>query len=379
MINYEINNFNFFMPVEIVFGRDCVIKNKNKFGKYKKIFIVSGKSSAKISGALSDMLEIFNETKADFYIFDKITENPLLSVCYEGGREAKLFGADLIVGIGGGSPMDAAKAAAMFAANPRMNPEDLFEPELYKNPPPDFFAIPTTSGTGSEANPYSVITLDGQDLKKTFNYAGVYAKTAFLDPKYTIALPHNITVGTALDALCHCIESRLSVKSTPVSEIYANSGIRLIYRNLKKLIDLKVGDNIDYSIREELMLGSFYGGVAINTTGTGFPHPMGYNLTLINGLPHGFACALFIGEFLELHKNIIKPETLGSFGDNLDNIKNTVKILIDYYSDFNEKFSDETLRFYSSRIKTAKNFTNSIIGITGEEEIFKIYKKCVGV
>ena len=370
-------NFNSFMPVEIIFGENCVLKNKEKFGGYRKVFIVSDKSSAKLSGVLDDLLNILNETKAGYYIFDKVQENPLLSVCREGGKTAADFGADLIVGIGGGSPMDAAKSIALFANNPETEPDDLFNPP-YKNQSLPIFQIPTTAGTGSEANPYAIMTLDGQDLKKTFSYVKSYAQISFLDPKYTLSMPYNITVSTALDALCHCIESNLSVKSTPFSAIYANLGIKYVYPNLEKLINLKDKpvSEINYSIREELMLGSLCGGVAINTTGTCFPHPLGYNITLINGLPHGKACALFIGELIDMHirENMFPNEMYNAFGAPVEKVKETIKILTDYQ----EKFDDETLKFYVSKTRTAKNFTNSLVKISTDEEMLEIYKKCVG-
>lgn len=368
-------NFNSFMPVEIIFGKDCVSKNCEKFGGYKKIFIVTGKSSAKSSGALNDMLNILNDTKADFYIFDKVQENPLLSTCYEGGKTAHDFGADLIVGIGGGSPLDAAKAVALFANNPDLNPEELFEPP-YKNPSLTMFAIPTTAGTGSEANAYSVVTIDGQDVKKTFTYPGSYPKTAFLDPKYTMSMPYSVTINTALDALCHCIESNLNVRATPFSRNYTILGIKAIYHNLEKLIDLKDAgaSEIDYAMREELFFGSLCGGAAINTTGTCFPHPLGYNLTIFKGVPHGKACAVFIGDFLDMHEDFISDELRDAFGVPIEKVKETMNILADYH----ETFDDEALKFYVSKIKTVKNLTFSLKKINGEEEMFEIYKRNIG-
>ena len=387
-------NFSSFMPSEIIFGKDCVLKNREKFNGFKKVFIVTGKSSSKLSGALDDVLNVLNEFKSDFYIFDKVQENPLLSMCYEGGQAAADFGADLIVGIGGGSPIDAAKAISLFANNPDIAPEDLYNPP-YKNPSLPIFAIPTTAGTGSEGNAYSVITLDGKDLKKTFTYYQSYPKVSFVDPKYTLSSPYNITVSTALDALCHCIEAYLSIKSTPFSIIYASMGIKHIYSNLVKLIDLKDKpiSEIDYSIREGLMFGSLCGGVTINTASTCFPHPLGYNLTLINGLPHGKACAVFVGEFINLHENEIKTngagldnpgllsqlkkcfdDMLADFNAPIEEVKENIKILADYH----EKFDDETLKFYVSKVKTARNFTNSFRKVTTDEEMFEIYKKCVG-
>lgn len=362
-------DFSFFMPAEIIFGKGCVLANAEKFRGYKKIFVVTSKSSARLSGALDDIRRVSDAVKADFCVFDKVMENPLLSVCHEGGRAAFEFGADLIVGVGGGSPMDAAKAAACFAGNPGMAPEALFDaPENSSLP---IFAVPTTAGTGSEANPYAVITLDGQNLKKTFTRTASYAKTAFLDPSYTQSLPYGATVATALDALCHCVESCLSVKSTPFSELYAYRGISLVYPNLEKLSD--PASAADYDMREQLMFGSLCGGVAINTTGTCFPHPMGYNITFSDNLPHGKACALFFGEFLGMHKKFITPKLREAFGVPLGNAIETVRTLADYH----RKFDDETLKFYVSKVKSAKNFANGKVKIS-EDEIFEIYKRCVG-
>jgi len=388
-------SFMNYMPVEIIFDKDCVLKNRKRFDGYKKVFIVSDQSSARLSGALDDILSILNDTKADFFIFDKIRENPLLSVCYEGGKAAFEFGADLIVGIGGGSSMDASKTIALYAVNPNMQPDGLFNPP-YENQSLPFFAIPTTAGTGSEANPYAMITLDGQELKKSFGYVKSFAQIAFLDPKYTFSLPYYFTVSTALDALCHCVESYLTVKTTPFSKAYTGLGIKSVYRNLEKLADLKDKplSEIDYAMREELMLGALCGGMAINITGTCFPHPLGYNITLAakNGIPHGKACALFLGELLDIHENVVKtggaglddPDLLPILTNNLNEIyhafnspvekvKETIKILVDYH----EKFDDETLRFYASKTKAATNFANSFKKIN-EEEMFMIYKNCVG-
>ena len=360
------------MPVELIFGKGCLSANSEIFRGYKKIFVVTSKTSAKKSGALDDILSVSNASKAECFVFDKVMENPLLSMCYEGGRAAAGFGADLVVGIGGGSPMDAAKAVACFANNPDMSPEDLFGAP--KNPSLPIFAVPTTAGTGSEANPFAVISLDGQDLKKTFNSKNSYAKVAFLDPAYTLSLPYAATVSTALDALCHCVESCLSVKATPFSNLYAYLGIKSVYPELEKLADSKDSkDKIDYRMREALMFGSLCGGVAINTTGTCFPHPMGYNLTFADNLPHGKACALFFGEFLDMHGEFIGWELCQAFGVPLEKAKETVKVLADYH----EKFDDDTLKFYVSKVKSAKNFQNSKKKIS-ESEIFEIYKRCVG-
>lgn len=357
------------MPAEIIFGRGCLLANMQKFGGYKKIFAVTSRSAGKRSGALDDLRKISEDIKAEFFVFDKVMENPTLSICHEGGRAASDFGADLVVGVGGGSPMDAAKAVACFASNREMAPETLFEG--HKNPSLPIFAIPTTAGTGSEANDYAVLSLDGKDIKKTFTHADSYAKTAFLDPAYTFSLPYAATASTALDALCHCVESCLSAKSTAFSDSYARLGIKAVYPNLEKLAD--PGYGISCEMREQLMFGALCGGIAINSTGTCFPHPMGYNLTFAENLPHGKACAVFFGEFLEMHEEFMTSEIRESFGAPIKKVKETVKALAGYQN----KFDDETLKFFVSKVKSAKNFQNSKKKIS-EEEIFEIYKRCVG-
>jgi len=188
-------------------------------------------------------------------------------------------------------------------------------------------------------------------------------------------MPHSVTVSTALDALCHCIESWLSPKSTPLSAIYAELGIKKVYKNLELLMDKSRG--ISDETREDFLLGALCGGIAINTTGTGFPHPMGYNLTLINGLPHGQACAVFICEYLRMSEKAAPPaiikDMLAAFDAPLEKICETITALTDY----NIKFDDETLKFYVSKISGVKNYTNSYMQIT-DEMAFEIYKKCVG-
>jgi alcohol dehydrogenase class IV len=194
-------------------------------------------------------------------------------------------------------------------------------------------------------------------------------------------MPYSITVSTAIDALCHCIESWLSVKSTPLSAIYAELGIKRVYRNLEPLMDKS--REITGGTREDFLLGALCGGIAINTTGTCFPHPMGYNLTLLHGLPHGKACAVFICEFLRMNDEAAKSdsalaailkEMYAAFNAPLEKICEVITVLNDYH----DKFDDETLEFYVKRISGVKNYSNSHMQIT-DDMALEIYKKCLGM
>lgn len=368
------------MPSEVFFGRGVIKQNASKLTGYRNVFIVTGKKSAKKSGALTAFLEVIGG--ANFQIYDNIQENPLLSVCHEAGKLAYDFEADVIVGIGGGSPIDAAKAIALFAANPEMLPDDLYKPP-FENDPLPIIAIPTTAGTGSEANAYSVMTLDGKNIKKTYTNEKSYPKMSFVDPTFTESLPIEVTISTALDALAHCTESLLTKNSTTISEHFAAEGISVIFPRLAQIAGSD--ENISEEARDDLSLGALYGGIAINTTGTCFPHPMGYNLTLNHGLPHGKACAIFQRELIYIHEVYReKHPSDRKLANNLDLLFRSYGVpmsealdVIDYLADYNEKFSDDLIRLYVERIKEVKSFASSFCEIS-EEDIFDIYKHVVG-
>ena len=144
--------FDFYMPVKVFSGKDCVKNNAEKFALGKCCMIVTGASSAIKSGALDDVISVLSDKGIEYVVFDRIRENPLLSTIYDAGVIAVEYGCDFIIGIGGGSPMDAAKAIAAFAANPGIAPDEIYNVSALKSSLP-IIEIPTTSGTGSEGNP----------------------------------------------------------------------------------------------------------------------------------------------------------------------------------------------------------------------------------
>lgn len=362
--------FDFYMPVKVFSGKDCVERNSEKFALGKNCMIVTGANSAIKSGALDDVINVLCDNGIDYVIYDKIRENPLLSTIYDAGVIAREYNCDFIIGIGGGSPMDAAKAIAAFAANPDISPEEIYNvSDLVSSLP--IILIPTTSGTGSEANPYSIITLDGEDRKKTFNSPYSYAKYAFLDYKYTLSLSRDYSLSTALDAFCHCIESYLSPKSTEISRLFALWGAKHIWDAFDEL-DSGV---ISEKTRESLQFASFAGGAAINTTGTGFPHPMGYNLTFHSCLSHGRACAAFIGKYVEYQlKDEEGAHLMSDFAKALSATPGDIARKIPILSEYEEVISDEDIAVFAEKIKSAGNFANAQYKISYDEMI-KIYKE----
>ncbi len=365
--------FDVNIPVKIISGENCITKNCEQLLLGKRAFIVTGKNSAKICGALDDVTWVLDRVIAKHTIFNEITENPPIRTCFNGGVLCEKIKADFIIAIGGGSVIDAAKAIATYATNIKTikDPIDIFDNSLIPNAPLPLVAIPTTAGTGSEANAYSVLTLEGGDKKRTFKTDSSWAKIAFLDPKYTKTLSQNYTISTALDAFSHALESYLSPKSTHFSEIMALYAARNLWRILPH------SHEGEYTIAERASLqnAACAAGIAISITGTGFPHPLGYSLTLLDGIPHGRACAVFDADYIEYNlKNEDGKIKLQNFCAEINEEPLKLKRKLLSLCGVSLKFTKDQIERRIELIKDAKNFTNSpyVININ---DIYAIYNK----
>ena len=294
---------NSFMPVKLITGAGCVRASGKELAKLgERCLIVTGKTSAKICGALQDVTDTLEGNGQEWVLFDEIGPNPRLTDCMAAAEKAIAAGADFIVGIGGGSALDAAKCIAVLAANPGMTQAQLYAFD-WANPPLKIIAVGTTAGTGSEVTKVSVITTpDGR--KKSFHHEAVFPALAFGDPTYTMSQPPLVTRSTMVDVLAHCAESFFSRAANHLSRCYAVEGIRLLLPIFRRMAE-KGCDDLDYDTREQLYYASIYGGLAINVTGTCFPHTMGYLLTESFGIPHGTACAVFQRDFYEYNKAVV--------------------------------------------------------------------------
>ncbi|MBQ8307165.1 MAG: iron-containing alcohol dehydrogenase [Blautia sp.] len=302
-------NMNSYMPVRVYTGAGCVRQNEGEFKKAgTKALLVTGRHSAKACGAYQDVAETLDACGIGFALFDGIGQNPLLTDCMKAAELAIAGRCDFVIGIGGGSPLDAAKCIAVLAANPGMTKEELYSLVWPEKPLP-VIAVGTTAGTGSEVTKVAVITTPN-GRKSSFRHDDIYPVAAFGDPLYTHSLPMEFTISTAIDAFSHSMESYFSRLANEISRCYAVQGIRIALPVLEKLAlgaaELSAED------RETLYHASIYGGMAINVTGTCLPHAMGYLLTEQHGLPHGFACAMFLPEFLSINERI-RPELAEAF------------------------------------------------------------------
>ena len=303
-------NMNFYVNTKVITGADCVRENADKISRFgRKCLIVTGAVSAKKSGALDDVLYALALQGIEYTIYDKIQQNPTVESCFEAGRLAYEKAVDFILGIGGGSPLDASKAIAVVAANPEISEAKLYSMEWAEKPLP-VVAVGTTAGTGSEVTSVAVIT-NSTGLKKSFRNDFTYPALSFGDPKYTLSLSDSFTRSTAVDALAHCVESFFNRSANDMSKNFAIAGTRKLFKVFSKIIASGT-ESLTLADREELYNASLFGGYAIAVTGTAFPHALGYFLTENYGIAHGTACAVFLNEFIDYNIDV-NPELADEF------------------------------------------------------------------
>ena len=282
----ESNNVN------VLYDKDAVLKNRELIRSLgERYLIVCGKNSARLSGALDDVLGVIGEK--EYVIYDRIRENPEAASVLEAAK--LLDDSTCVIGIGGGSPLDAAKVIASLRYNPAENEEELYA-QKWENKRLPLILIGTTAGTGSEVTKVSVLS-KANGRKSSIHNNLFYADYALCDPKYTFSLSDKIRTSTAVDALTHCNESYFSNKATEESRTYALQGIKLLLSGIRYI------DNVNEKACDDLYQGSLYGGLAIDVTGTTFAHNVGYYFTENYHLPHGFACALFQEDLFEFEIN----------------------------------------------------------------------------
>jgi alcohol dehydrogenase len=226
--------------------------------------------------------------------------------------------ANLVVGLGGGSAIDVAKAAALLAANGG-TAYDYFGTDRVKKPGIPVIAIPTTAGTGAEATPNAIFTNTRNQVKEGIISPYMMPEVAIVDAELTLTVPARVTAATGMDALTHAVESYTSVKATPTTDLYAAEAIRLIGRSIRTA----VFRGNDLAARSDMALGSLYAGISICNAGTGAIHSMAYPLGGQFHVPHGIANATLLPYVLawNLQGNVDKFAHIAALlGESVDGL-----------------------------------------------------------
>ena len=276
-------NFNYNLPVNIIFGRGRVSEIGSEVLKYgKTALIVTGKTSTKKTGLLDRTIKLLNESDIKTIVFDKVEQNPLTTTAYDGAELAKKEKCDVVVGLGGGSIMDAAKAIAFITLNEGDVSDYIFGKKTSDEALP-IILVPTTCGTGSEGNGFAVLTNPDNNDKKSLRCNAIVAKASIIDPELMTTMPKHILASVGFDALCHNMEAYLSKNEQPLTTIMALQGIELIGKNLVKVYNNKD----DMEAFEKITWASTLGGMVINTAGVTAPHGMEHPASGLKNIVHG--------------------------------------------------------------------------------------------
>lgn len=373
-------DFNLNLPINVVSGKDAVSKNSRLLSSMgRSCIIVTGGGSARLSGALDDVTAALVKENISYTVFDKIGPNPRLDHCFEAAELAREVKADFVIGIGGGSPLDAAKAVAVYASNPQLSMDEIYTASERNRALP-LVLIGTTSGTGSEVGKVSVLTHPTTGRKKSISPMDCFPTLTYADPKYTHSMPYDITVSTALDAMAHVLEGYMGVKCSDIPTLFGERAIDLIWTGLCFLYENKEEKALpDEELREALYYGSLYAGITLAYCGTAFPHPMGYILTENYGTPHGKACTAFMDSFID-RAAVHTPDKLARALEIMKTDKDSFKRIISELTDIKGiTMTKGEIDTYCSRFDTPPaNFTFSPGGYTKEDAIKELTEKFGG-
>jgi alcohol dehydrogenase class IV len=276
-------NFQYHLPVNLIFGRGRVSELGTHTAKYgKRALIVTGKNSTKKTGLLDKAVELLKKAGVESVIFDNVEQNPLTTTAYSGAMEAKIKNCDVVVGLGGGSIMDAAKGIAFLAMNDGDISDYIYARKTSEKALP-LVLVPTTCGTGSEGNGFAVLTNPENNDKKSLRCNAIVAKASIIDPDLMTTMPKSVLASVGFDALCHNMEAYLSKIGSPMTDIMALEGIRLIGESLLKAFE----DYGDKTAWENLSWASTLGGMVINSAGIAAPHGAEHPASGLRDIVHG--------------------------------------------------------------------------------------------
>lgn len=207
---------------------------------------------------------------------------------------------DVIIGIGGGSILDAAKILAVLKTN-HQSIEEMLGTEQVENPGVPMILIPTTSGTGSEVTPNAIVTIPEEELKVGIVSKYLLPQLVIIDPELTTKLPRSITAATGMDAFTHALESYISNKANPISDMFALESIRLISESIVEAYT----DGSEIAAREKMLVGSMYGGMALTSAGTAAVHALAYPLGGKFKISHGVANSMLLPHVMEFNQDAI--------------------------------------------------------------------------
>jgi len=295
----------FCTPGKIIFGPGGLSQvgaEAKRLGN--KVLVVLGRSAMRKSGALNRLTRLLKENNLEYIVYENIPSDPTVETVDNGANFARKEGCNLVIALGGGSVLDTGKAISAMVTN-EGSVADYQEIEgkgrKFKTKPIPFIAIPTTSGTGSEATKNAVITNTKLGLKKSIRDPWLIPEIALVDPELTLSLPPYVTAICGGDALTQCVESYLGKKSQEITDALALHAIGLIGKSLVKTV--KDGKNLE--ARKNMAMAALLSGLCLSNSGLGAAHALSHPLGVYYKIPHGLSCAVLLPYVMEYNLPVV--------------------------------------------------------------------------
>jgi alcohol dehydrogenase class IV len=308
------------IPQTIIFGSGTISElpvQVKRFGR--TAVIVSGGKSFSESGKRNKIMALLKGEGITAHEIGGIGHDPDELLVNEVTKKVKSIKPDTVIGIGGGSVIDTAKAASIIATNGGVV-ADYWGGKPFTKPSIPYIAVPTTSGTGSEVTKNAVITSKEKTFKKSIRSEYMIPNVALIDPALTLSVPREVTRDTGLDALIQNLEGYTSKNSGPITDTLARKAIELA----GKYLALAYKNPEDLDAREAMSLVSLYGGITLLNAGLGLAHGLSHPIGIRFGLPHGRSCAIVMPKVME-YNYIARKQKYDEIGQLLSGERNGVK------------------------------------------------------
>ncbi|WP_374981704.1 alcohol dehydrogenase-like regulatory protein ErcA [Pseudomonas solani] len=289
-MRHDISQLRKFVSPEIIFGAGC----RHNVGNYastfgaRKVLVVSD-PGVLAAGWVADVETSLQAQGIDYCLFTQVSPNPRVEEVRLGADFYRSEGCNVIVAVGGGSPMDCAKGIGIMVAHNRCILE--FEGvDTIRVPSPPLILIPTTAGTSADVSQFVIISNQAERMKFSIVSKAVVPDVSLIDPETTLSMDPFLSACTGIDALVHAIEAFVSTGSGPLTDTHALEAMRLINGNLVQMI----ATPNDIALREKIMLGSMQAGLAFSNAILGAVHAMSHSLGGFLDLPHGMCNAALV-------------------------------------------------------------------------------------
>ena len=264
--------------------------------KADKILIVTDQGLID-AGLVKKAKDILEKAGIKCAVFGEVEADPRYEIVAECVEMVRRENADLLIGLGGGSPIDIAKVSAVMATNEGPISE-YFGIDLIPNAGLPTLIVPTTAGTGSEVTPIAILSDHTEKLKKGIVSQYLFPSVALLDPELTLGLPAQVTAATGMDAIIHAVESYTSKNATSISDMFARQAIQLIAANIRTAY----ADGSNLTARSNMLEGSLLAGIAFCNAGVTAVHAFAYPIGAEFHIPHGVANSIMLTPVMEFNK-----------------------------------------------------------------------------